>query len=108
MKSLAKIIFTVAILMGSQALVTSADAAHRGGGVDNGFGPGQNSGGGNGNGNNGNGNGGSGGGATSGGAASSGGAQGAPAPILAASILGQAIAFGGGFLAWRRRKYPKT
>ena len=36
-----------------------------------------------------------------------GGAQGAPAPLLATTLFGQAIAIGGGFIAWRRRKIRK-
>ena len=100
MKKLPKILLTCLILFGLQFVPTETEAAHRGGGVDNGFGPGINNGGGNGNNGNGGGNGGNGGGGT----AATGGAQGAPAPLLAASIFGQGIAFGGCVLAWRRRK----
>ena len=103
MKTLAKITFALFVLAGVQSLTSETKAAHNGGGVANAFGPGSNNAGGNGNGNNGNG-GGNGGNA---GAATSGGAQGAPAPLLAASIFGQAIAFGGCAMAWRRRRTRK-
>ena len=103
MKTFVKFIFIIFVLTGSQFLTSETEAAHNGGGVDNGFGPGINNAGGNGNGNNGNG-GGNGGNA---GAATGGSAQGAPAPLLAASIFGQAIAIGGCVLAWRRRRSRK-
>jgi len=112
MKTLAKITFALFLMAGLQSVTSDAEAAHRGGGVANGFGFGINGGGNNGNGNgggnNGNGGGNGGGGGGGGGAAASGGAQGAPAPLLAVSIFGQTVLIGGGFLAWRRRRIRQS
>jgi len=111
MNNITKLISTALILIAFQAVPTTSEAAHRGNLVDNGFGPGINNGNQSGGGNSGNG-GGNGGnttdsGTTTGSTGSTtggGGAQGAPAPLLAASLFGQAIAVGGSVVAWRRRK----